>query len=701
MLNDNVRILKQTMDILKHGYYHVGDERKELKLSRSEMEEARVFLPDEIKALENHKFEKHVYVMGRCGYECENIDSFSLARKMADQITFMKENRKPEEILVLNFANPVNPGGGARRGESAQEEDLCRKSSLLLSLESKAARKYYKYNKYRSHYGGSDAIIITPKVEIIRDENNELLDESVIVSVMTCAAPRIIYKEKKRLTETEYTDMFYKRIVGMLRCAAYLGYRRLVLGAFGCGAFGNDAKMVSDLFYKALKEFNFDGMREKDCFNRINFAVLSESDEQYNFKQFYRNFGGDNFYRDENEAEVRYVLKQKKDREVYLDKIRGSLIGGAAGDALGYSVEFLQDYQIFQKYGSSGITEYSLVNGIAQISDDTQMTLFTANGILCGATRVAMRGIGGDPEAYVRVSYLDWLLTQELTYEEGKKVNGINNFTCNSWLLDVPELYSTRAPGNTCISALRTRRNGYSRNFTGNPINQSKGCGGIMRIAPLGLHYEPYSDKWLDELQKSAAEISAITHGHPLGYIPSAVLTQIINQCVYPFEEKTLKQIVIDAKNRAMDIFRDKQHIEEMSTLIDKAIELSENDIEDLENIKSLGEGWVAEETLAIAIYCSLKYENDFSKGIIAAVNHSGDSDSTGAVVGNILGARLGYSKIEQKWIDHLELREVIDEMAHDLCYGCLMSEYSYYKDEDWVRKYIYNHWKEIPSMSK
>ena len=83
--------------------------------------------------------------------------------------------------------------------------------------------------------------------------------------------------------------------------------------------------------------------------------------------------------------------------------------------------------------------------------------------------------------------------------------------------------------------------------------------------------------------------------------------------------------------------------------MIDLAIELSENDADDLENINRLGKGWVAEETLAIAIYCSLKYQNDFSKGIIAAVNHSGDSDSTGAATGNILGAALGYDKIEDK----------------------------------------------------
>ena len=134
------------------------------------------------------------------------------------------------------------------------------------------------------------------------------------------------------------------------------------------------------------------------------------------------------------------------------------------------------------------------------------------------------------------------------------------------------------------------------------------------------------------------------------------------------------------------------EHLNELMELIDKAIEFALNDnIDDLDAIRQLGEGWVAEETLAIAIYCSMKYENDFEKAIIASVNHSGDSDSTGSVTGNILGAHLGMKAIPEKYLAKLELKDIILEIADDLFNDCNISEYSNYRDEVWERKYIYH----------
>lgn len=149
----------------------------------------------------------------------------------------------------------------------------------------------------------------------------------------------------------------------------------------------------------------------------------------------------------------------------------------------------------------------------------------------------------------------------------------------------------------------------------------------------------------------------------------------------------------VEDMKRAIDHqFENDKHLDELLKLIDKAIELSKDEnIDDLEAIRELGQGWVAEETLAISIYCSLKYSNDFDKALIASVNHSGDSDSTGAVTGNIVGAYLGLKGIPQKYIENLELKDVILDIADDLYNDCKISEYGSYHDKVWEQKYIYN----------
>ena len=107
-----------------------------------------------------------------------------------------------------------------------------------------------------------------------------------------------------------------------------------------------------------------------------------------------------------------------------------------------------------------------------------------------------------------------------------------------------------------------------------------------------------------------------------------------------------------------------------------------------MKNIQSLGEGWVAEETLAIAVYCAVKYADDFARGVCASVNHGGDSDSTGAVTGDILGAALGIDAIPKKYTEPLELCGVIEEIANDL-YRCGIMEEEAFRDSAWEKKYV------------
>lgn len=359
-----------------------------------------------------------------------------------------------------------------------------------------------------------------------------------------------------------------------------------------------------------------------------------------------------------------------------LNKYKGCLIGGAAGDALGYAVEFLNEDRIFEKYGDKGINSYELVNGVAQISDDTQMTLFTANGILLGETRHKTRGISANPEDYIFIAYKNWLITQN------------NNYPCDlgdyyaSWLLNIPELYARRAPGNTCLSAISSGIAGTIEE----PINDSKGCGGIMRVSPIALFSNEDWDYSYSDLL--GAKVAALTHGHELGYIPAAMLTHIIRRLTH--EDVSIIESVNSSIEAIEKLFPQAKHLSYLINLINKAIRLSDENVEPLAAIHQLGEGWVAEETLAIAVYCSLKLQNDFEKAIVASVNHNGDSDSTGAVTGNIIGSFLGYDKIPQKYLNNLELKDVILDLAQDLYKRCPLSEYGGEKDEIWEKKYIY-----------
>ncbi len=359
-----------------------------------------------------------------------------------------------------------------------------------------------------------------------------------------------------------------------------------------------------------------------------------------------------------------------------IDRFRGCLIGGAAGDALGYAVEFLSEGTIHSQYGEKGITEYSLTDGIAKISDDTQMAMFTANGLLLGTTRGMMRGIMADYSDYIYVMYKCWLKTQEDTYP----VKSEYRF---SWLLNIPELFSRRAPGNACLSALESGNMGT----IDEPINNSKGCGGVMRVAPIGLYFCDRGMSYADS-DRIGADAAAITHGHELGYITAACMVHIVRKVA---EEKVpdLKGAVEDAIEAVREQFGGAKHVEELIDLLNLAVELAYSDVKDVDAIHELGEGWVAEEALAIAVFSVLRYESDFDRAIRCAVNHKGDSDSTGAIAGNILGACIGYEKIPQKYKEHLELRDVILELADDLCKDCQMTEYGLERDPVWVEKYI------------
>ena len=157
-------------------------------------------------------------------------------------------------------------------------------------------------------------------------------------------------------------------------------------------------------------------------------------------------------------------------------RFRGCLLGGAAGDALGAAVEFHSRSEILKRFGSDGIRHYAPAYGLpCAITDDTQMTLFTAEGLIRGLMRYRDSGLIEYP-GVTAWAYQRWLLTQGQ-----HNVFDLDPLHPDAgWLYEVDALHSARAPGNTCLSALRNTR------VPGEPaMNDSKGCGGVMRVAPV------------------------------------------------------------------------------------------------------------------------------------------------------------------------------------------------------------------------
>lgn len=354
-----------------------------------------------------------------------------------------------------------------------------------------------------------------------------------------------------------------------------------------------------------------------------------------------------------------------------IGKYTGCLTGGAVGDALGAPIEFMSTTQIRSRFGSKGVQDYvEHPDGTGEFTDDTQMTLFTAEGQLRAVHRAELKGIAGAELAIMYQSYLRWLHTQGRRPREIPVGMGVYDVE-EGWLIKEQGLYVLRAPGLTCLGALESGWYGT----VDQPINNSKGCGGVMRVAPIGLIGYQYPDLTF----KSAVDAAALTHGHPSGYLSAGFLGSLIAYLVQGEDLPT-------AIDRSIEILMVWPKHEECLSIVEKALGMYQNSSPTPETIERLGRGWVGEEALAISLFCALHYQDDFVGGVLTAINHSGDSDSTGAITGNILGVLLGVEAIPQTWIEHLSLVEIVRQIALDLKVGVVWNFLE--ADREWIEKY-------------
>lgn len=319
------------------------------------------------------------------------------------------------------------------------------------------------------------------------------------------------------------------------------------------------------------------------------------------------------------------------------DRVVGCLLAGGLGDALGYPIEFMSAAEIKARGPMEPGTLFS---------DDTQMTLFVAEGVIRAKQRLDDKGIC-DPIAVVRGALLRWYATQT-----GGPVG-----EWPGWLVQVRELHSRRAPGNTCMGSLAALARGGRPGTVASPPNDSKGCGAVMRAAPFGLGL--VSREAAFDL---ARDTGVLTHGHPSGYLSGAYLAALIWDLCRgtPLHE---------ALGAADVLLRKERGFEEVAAAV--AAARAGRGRPSVTALEKLGGGWVGEEALAIALRCVLAHDPSVPRAIETtlwtAAAHGGDSDSTASIAGNLLGAMYGADALPRDWLSQLELREVIERLGRDL----------------------------------
>jgi ADP-ribosylglycohydrolase len=320
-------------------------------------------------------------------------------------------------------------------------------------------------------------------------------------------------------------------------------------------------------------------------------------------------------------------------------RFRGCLLGGAIGDALGYPIEFDNHHSIVTRWGETPPEPLAYADTVpAIVSDDTQMTLFTAEALLTARAP-------GDRLEHLRQAYLRWLSTQVANEAPGPP---------GGWLVGVERLHVRRAPGNTCLSALLAQCSSELRPSVSTPINDSKGCGAVMRSAPIGL-----AARSRDDAFELARDAGALTHGHPSGYLSAAYFAALIHDLS--------RGGGLDAALEAADaLLACEFGAEETQRFVAEARMLAAKGPPTADAIQKLGGGWTGESALAIALACVLTADG-FATTLWRAVAHDGDSDSTGSLVGNLLGALHGDAALPPRWVLEVELRDVTDALASDL----------------------------------
>lgn len=333
----------------------------------------------------------------------------------------------------------------------------------------------------------------------------------------------------------------------------------------------------------------------------------------------------------------------RAEQQDFRSRVRGALLGGAVGDALGAGVSGLGLEEIRAAHGVEGVTDYVAEHGRrGAVTALTQLTLFTVDGLIRAQVR---RDTGAwHPPTDVHRAHLRWAATQHDWGPDERRPD-------NGWLAAEEWLYARRAPARECLG-------GFGDTVMGTldrPKNPAaRDAGALTRSAPFGLlvGWEP------GLVLQLAVECAAQSHGHPAAQLAAGAFAVLVHGLA---RGETLDGSV----QRALALLAERPGHEPVTEALRQALGSVRQGIPGPALIEALGASDAAEEVLAVAVYCALVSE-DVRHGLRLAVNHSGPSRATGSVCGALLGALHGETALPPAWLVELEGRATLLELADD-----------------------------------
>lgn len=254
-----IQIAKETIQITKQGFYKINNKKIDLIHSKeNDFESVIVYTPEKLKKMMAEKekiLKNNIENIDKCKFYILDSDSFEAAKNF-------------KNTLVMNFASPTRAGGGFLSGARAQEEALCRASTLYSSISGKKASEMYDYNNKIKSPIDSDYMLLSKDVCVFRDNHGLLIEKPYNLGVFTIPAPN--KNGRARYIKQEELDIVMKdRIRKFFITAIDNNYKTLVLGAWGCGVFGHEAQKIAQYFYDIFFEEDYE-----NYFENVVFAIL-------------------------------------------------------------------------------------------------------------------------------------------------------------------------------------------------------------------------------------------------------------------------------------------------------------------------------------------------------------------------------------------------------------------------------------------